>query len=148
MVHVTQDLQRLQSEIFVERNELSHADSVFLFPEEFGRLRAPLRAYLDRLFRESAYRESFRFRGLYFCGDIAEMVPAEPAPMPIPTEEVPPEILAEIPAPAPPRPAIAVRKTPVYVRQVFEHKIFAEAGVAPRFPTCSWRAAARYWRFN
>lgn len=77
---ISQDLQRLQSEILVERSELRDPDAVFLFPEEFVQMRSSLGIYLERLFRETAYREAFRFRGLYFCGDVSEPPAPEPKP--------------------------------------------------------------------
>jgi type VI secretion system protein ImpL len=134
---VGHDVQRLQSEVFVERASLRDADSVFLFPEEFDRLHIPLRCYLDRLFRETAYRESFRFRGVYFCGDISEPLPDETMPLPramaaaagADGDETPPEVLALNPPP-PSAPLRTAKKSPAFVRQLFELKIFPEGGVA------------------
>lgn len=39
---------------------------MFLFPREFQGLREPLKSFLARLFKASAYHESFFFRGLFF----------------------------------------------------------------------------------
>ena len=123
------DLQRLQSEIFVERPALTRPDEVFLFPESFGRLAEPLRLYLERLFRESAYREAFRFRGLYFCGDIAgatAMPPALVAPV-APglrdwsLDDAPPAPVAAVPV---------VNRRAGFVRALFEYKVFPEGGIA------------------
>jgi type VI secretion system protein ImpL len=81
--HLSNQMRLLQSEIFVQKGDLTHPEDVFLFPEELVKMRTPARVFLDRLFRETAYRESFRFRGIYFTGDITEkpvtelnMVPA------------------------------------------------------------------------
>jgi type VI secretion system protein ImpL len=126
---IASDLQRLQSEIFVERTQLSDADSVFLFPDEFARLRTPLRSYLDRLFRQSAYRESFRFCGIYFTGEISRPVAPPPEP-PAPQEDLPPELLAEIPPSDAEVSAVRQRCRPSYVRQIFDLKIIPQAGVA------------------
>jgi type VI secretion system protein ImpL len=125
----SQELQRLQSEIFVECSELPNPDEVFLFPEEFARLRIPLGVYLDRLFRETAYRESFRFRGLYFCGDFSQYAaPAQEPPAQV--DAVAEPWMAAI-APATPPPAtFSVRRTPAFLKRLFEEKIFSECGVA------------------
>ena len=48
----------------LEREDCSR---MFLFPREFQKLREPLKGFLARLFKPSAYHESFFFRGLYFC---------------------------------------------------------------------------------
>ena len=127
---IGRDLQRLQSEILVERSGLARPDEVFLFPQTFGRLAEPLRIFLERLFRESAYREAFRFRGIYFSGDLA--IPQEgPPPLVVPEpkntlrdwaqEDLPPAV-----KPAPPAP---IRRA-AFVRALFEHKVFPESGLA------------------
>jgi type VI secretion system protein ImpL len=127
---IAQDLQRLQSEVFVERPGLADPDAVFLFPEEFGRLRSPLRAYIERLFRQSAYRESFRFCGLYFTGEIERAALSAPAPMLLPMDDTPLEILAAIPPPSLEILGPPPQRRPAYVRQIFERKIFPQAGLA------------------
>jgi type VI secretion system protein ImpL len=136
---ITTDMRRLQSEIFVEKNEISHPEDVFLFPEEMGKMRVPARIYLDRLFRETAYRESFRFRGIFFTGDISEKPMSElqigPAGQPsralVPLEAPKPESwMAEI---APTRAPAAVAqpaRTPVFLRDLVERKIFPEAALS------------------
>ena len=72
------ELDELRSEIFVEKPDLRNVDDVFLFPSSFERLRVPLRVFLDRLLRESVYRETFGARGLYFTGEIQVAPPAGP----------------------------------------------------------------------
>ena len=90
MDYVVRDLETLSSEILVERNGEGHPEEVFMLPEEFAGLRDPLRVYLSRLFRETAYREGFHFRGLYFTGDVTRAAETEmdllPAPEPSPLE--------------------------------------------------------------
>jgi type VI secretion system protein ImpL len=71
-----------QMEIFVERDQLREPDGVFLFPGQFHALRVSLRQYLGQIFQETAYEESYYFRGIYFCGDaVAVMVASEPQPV-------------------------------------------------------------------
>jgi type VI secretion system protein ImpL len=127
---VAADLQRLQSEILVERSELRDPDAVFLFPEEFARMRPTLGIYLERLFRETAYREAFRFRGLYFSGDITEPAAPEPAPEEgaenLPIEYQVPEIAPAVARQA----AIQLPKSPCFAKRLFDDKIFAERGLA------------------
>jgi type VI secretion system protein ImpL len=143
--HISQETRRLQSEIFVEKSDLAHPEEVFLFPEELARMRVPARIYLDRLFRETAYRESFRFRGIYFTGDISEKPVAE---MPlVPAVMSPSRALVPVQASfdaedrsagwmneiEPQHARIGARftvKTPVFLKDLFERKIFPEAGLA------------------
>jgi type VI secretion system protein ImpL len=51
------------------RSGLRAPDELFLFPLHFEPLREPLRRWLAELFRQTSYRDSNFFRGLYFCGD-------------------------------------------------------------------------------
>ncbi len=66
---VHKHLSWLQFEIFAERDEVENGDDLFLFPMSIQSLRKPLQVYLDNLFKQSAYHESYLFRGLYFCGE-------------------------------------------------------------------------------
>ena len=151
--NLSHQLRVLQSEIFVDKSDLNHPEDVFLFPEELGKMRTPARVYLDRLFRETAYRESFRFRGIFFTGDMTEkpinemqlapavmnpraLVPAgypAEAPMsPPPSVEGPAASgwMSEM-APMRPRPSNRYSvKAPVFLKDLFERKIFPEAGLA------------------
>jgi type VI secretion system protein ImpL len=61
-------LHRAQIEAFGDQAVLEDPDGVFCFPEEFQRLRVPLRVYLNQVFRASAYHELLPCRGIYFCG--------------------------------------------------------------------------------
>ena len=130
-----QDLQRLQSEIFVERGELDHAAEIFLFPDEFSRMHDPLRTFLGHLFRETAYRESFRFRGVFFCGDISEE-PVFAQETGAAQAETPEETAESFQASLLP---IQVRtatlrlrrdRLPILTKRLFEQKIFPERGIA------------------
>lgn len=127
-ITMQEELQRVQSEIFVAPKQIADPDQLFLFPGAFWRLREPLRIYLSRIFKETGYRESFYFRGVYFCGDLAGATAAgqdgalalwPPNPVPVsPENDV--EAL----------PALTPQPTPVFLRQLFENRIFPEFGVA------------------
>ncbi|MBI9082858.1 MAG: hypothetical protein JEZ11_04625 [Desulfobacterales bacterium] len=66
---INRDLFENQFEMFAEGKQLWDPESLFLFPENLKALQAPLQIYLDRLFRQSVYHDSYLFRGLYFCGE-------------------------------------------------------------------------------
>ena len=51
--------------------KLEDADDLFLFPASMQSMRMPLQIYFDTLFKQSAYHESYLFRGIYFCGEAA-----------------------------------------------------------------------------
>jgi type VI secretion system protein ImpL len=55
----------LQMEVFADKP--AAADSLFLLPGAVRSLSSPVRAFLDQLFKPSAYHESLILRGIYFC---------------------------------------------------------------------------------
>jgi type VI secretion system protein ImpL len=104
---------KTQIEIFAESETVEDSDGVFLFPAEFQTLIEPTRVYLNHLFKESAHHESFMFRGLYFCGDAV-------LDAPVATEiggEYTSAVGTEVPK-------------PVFLKHVFEKKIFPENRLA------------------
>ena len=127
------DLNRLQGEIFALRRESPKADEVFMFPGEFELMRDPLRIFLARMFKETAYRESFYFRGLYFCGDPQAEV-AEPVgqanhevnEVADPFAQPDPEPLARVSG----RLFQATPCRPIFLTRLFEEKIFPESSIA------------------
>jgi type VI secretion system protein ImpL len=126
------DLHRLQCEIFAERGECRNADDTFIFPGEFQPMREALRFFLARLFKETAYRESFFFRGLYFCGDSGarefELVPLAKDS----SGALAPSTQPYLESPA--NTATAVRpsgeRMPIFLTRLFEEKIFPESAIA------------------
>jgi type VI secretion system protein ImpL len=121
-------LFQIQVEVFAERANVQDKDGLFLLPSEMQSMRAPLQVYLDHLFKESSFHDSFFFRGLYFCGD--GNVSDAPAPAIVRSEAEPP-IEWGVPAqelyePLPAIPSeVAIRK-PVFLKHLFEKKIFQE----------------------
>lgn len=92
------------------------SSAYFLLPGELERLRAGLKAFCEELMRPSAYHESFLLRGIYLSGDCSTgaVLPAGaivPDPDPDPDTQAPHE------------------RMPVFLRDIFERKIFPEAGL-------------------
>ncbi len=102
--------------------EPAGADSsaYFMLPGELERLRAGLKVFCEELMRPSAYHEPFLLRGLYLTGDCSDAAALAAAPVP-PLDAIEAGALAEIPAPA--------DRMPVFLRDIFERKVFAEAGL-------------------
>lgn len=120
-------LFQIQIELFAEREEVQDSDGLFLLPSEMQAMRAPLKVYLDHLFKESSFHNSFFFRGLYFCGD-GNVAASEPALLPVDAE---PKIdwLVQPPEPFEPLPLVAAEpsaRRPVFLKHLFEQKIFHE----------------------
>jgi hypothetical protein len=146
---IHQYLTQMQFEIYAERDEtipltapwtdIQAADDLFLFPSEMQSLRAPLQVYLDVLFKQSAFHESFFFRGLYFCGDNGVPPPIE-ALSPLREEaavEWANEPIEFLPVTRPtdlPRELQTQNDRPVFLADLFEKKIFDEPFLARPIP--------------
>jgi type VI secretion system protein ImpL len=140
-----QSVNRLQSEVFVERQHIPKADDVFLLNARLQELQKPLRLYLGQIFKRSVYRESLQFRGFYFAGDAPELTEERAQPEPVralaaaasysgysssaySTDEdvITGEILGLTMLPH----AQVELRTPVFVTDLFESKVFPERGLA------------------
>ncbi len=66
---INRDIFQTQFELFTEKSHLHEPDGLVLLPENIKKLASPLKIYLDRVFRQSVYHDSYMFRGIYFCGD-------------------------------------------------------------------------------
>lgn len=131
-------LFQLQIEVFAERNNVSNGDDLFMLPSEMRAMRLPLQLYLDRIFKESAYHDSFFLRGIYFCGDSNPGTSngSEAPVAPLAQESTEQEIAWLLPPPTPARPLAATRMTtptttlagkrPAFLGHLFERKIFQE----------------------
>ncbi len=138
---VHHDLYEAQVELLAGCDPAA-ADGVFRFPGELRRLLPPLGGFLGELFRESAYREAFFFRGIYFTGDPAALGPEEaPAPAAWASPAAPGAVSADGDDPATPPSARAAPRpggageddalcSPVFLRHLFAERIFAESGLA------------------
>ncbi|HKG13185.1 MAG TPA: type VI secretion system protein, partial [Pyrinomonadaceae bacterium] len=130
-------LFQLQVEVFAERGDVQDRDGLFLLPSEMQALKTPLQLYLDHVFKESSFHDSFFFRGLYFCGDAGEDAGAQasgafapPAALSAADGEEEDDWLASSPDPFAPRPERAAQvsgpRRPAFVKDLFEKKIFVE----------------------
>jgi type VI secretion system protein ImpL len=129
-------LFQLQVEVFAERGDVQDRDGLFLLPSEMQALKGPLQLYLDHVFKESSFHDSFFFRGVYFCGDAGEDAQAQvssavalPAAFSAADDEED-DWLASSPdpfAPRPERPAqVSGPRRPAFIKDLFEKKIFVE----------------------
>ena len=112
--------------------ESGEADSraYLLLPTALERLRAGLKLFCDELMRPSAYHESFLLRGVYLTGDSS-----------------PAAILQAGGAAAADREQAPARM-PVFLRDIFERKVFPEVGLVRASRQRLRRPAARrlaYW---
>jgi type VI secretion system protein ImpL len=116
-------LSLLQFEIYAERDEIEDGDELFQLPFAVQSMRESLSVYLDDLFKQSAYHESYIFRGIYLCGEA-----------PVDTNGLLKlEALNEFPAiidDSPIAPPVAVKRNPLFLSDLFKEKIFNESSLA------------------
>ncbi|MGI4852135.1 MAG: type VI secretion protein IcmF/TssM N-terminal domain-containing protein [Janthinobacterium lividum] len=114
--HVSDYLNKIRATLLTSGNQenLNQQEGRFLFPIEFARLRNSLTTYLDTIFKDSTYHESFFLRGVYFCGKAASQ-PWKMQPLALSVHN--PLIAEHIPGNA---------EKIVFLRDLFEKKIFKE----------------------
>ncbi|HKR22700.1 MAG TPA: type VI secretion system protein, partial [Pyrinomonadaceae bacterium] len=116
-------LSWLQFEIYAERDDIEDVDALFLLPPEMQSMREPLSVYLDTLFKQSAYHESYMFRGIYFCGEVGLRMDS---PLQLESfNELPVAIDAH-----PTSVTAASQRKPVFLADLFKEKIFSESSLA------------------
>jgi type VI secretion system protein ImpL len=85
---------------------LHDREALFLFPHELRALAEPVRHVLDSIFKPNIYEARLELRGLYFCGDPEPEVGTS-------TAKGPPGL-----------------RSPAFVTDLLERKVFAESGLA------------------
>ncbi|MBL0941353.1 MAG: hypothetical protein IBJ00_01290 [Alphaproteobacteria bacterium] len=66
---LNKSLHKTRAEIFTEGRVKQGRDGTFIFKVEIQKLKENLGIYLNNIFKETTYHESFFLRGVYFCGD-------------------------------------------------------------------------------
>jgi type VI secretion system protein ImpL len=120
-VSLHKHLSWLQFEIYAERDEIQDVDDLFLFPTAVQSMSESLGVYFDCLFKQSAYHESYLFRGLYFCGEPGVEAVQETAVLPEIVK--PPDKLETLQT-------TALQRKPVFLTDLFRKKIFSESTLA------------------
>lgn len=149
--HMRYMVQKLRGLIFTQEGDASSREDAFMFRSSVESVEANLRMYLDNIFRDSAYHESFFLRGVYFTGDenaggIPKPVPTAPKLAPAKADgdaedndtqapdsdkaasEVP-DAPKDVSVAAPPKIATGEKKI-AFVNHLFDYKIFREANLA------------------
>ncbi len=137
MDDVTRDVQDACTELGALEMAGHDSAEYFLLPAELERLRSGLKIFTEELMRPSAYHEPFIFRGFYLTGDCgpSSLLLSAPAATEAPAGPLAGQDLA----PASPGTAVALTsegvptapadQEPAFLRDLFEKKVFAEAGL-------------------
>ncbi len=136
---LAETLYRSQVELMADGMASDNVDGFFLFPTEFQQLRDPVRHYLDRIFKTSAYHDAFYLRGVYFTGDGAGEMGLAPALL---SNDANGTAAPASPweSPAAETSPFEYRPRPVFLTQLFGAKIFPEFELAgPISQIFRWR---------
>lgn len=102
------------AELFASSVDDSSAASYFLLPSRIEAMQPQLQVYIDELMRPSSYHEPFILRGLYLTGDASEA--AEQLALGQAEDAETTALLDTV-------------RRPVFLRDIFEQKVFAEIGL-------------------
>ncbi len=116
MAETIRALSESTAELFAGQVDAGAAASLFLLPTRVAALRAALQGYLDELMRPSSYHEPFLLRGIYCTGD-ADAVALPPGEAPD-AMDLPPG-----------GGSLDIGRQPVFLRDLFEQKVFSEIGL-------------------
>ncbi|MDY6991108.1 MAG: type VI secretion protein IcmF/TssM N-terminal domain-containing protein, partial [Pseudomonadota bacterium] len=118
---IYRDLNELQIELVVAFSDIADTDAFLLFPHQFRQIFKNLKIYLDQLFKPSVYHEAFFFRGVYFCGDMAENNLISRRQTVATSDEIDFNILLD---------EHSQSRHLVFLHHLFRDKLFAEANLA------------------
>jgi len=137
MDHVTLAVANACAELSALEEGDHDSIGYLLLPAELERLRAGVKAFCEELMRPSAYHESFLLRGIYLTGDGS---PAAQLQAPLAGTSVTSVTLGV--------PDMAFIPAPVFLRDIFERKVFPEVGLVRASRQRLRQPAARrigYW---
>lgn len=120
------DVMRLQLEAFADRETIADRDGLFLLPHKVRGLTEPVRRITDSIFRDTAYREDFAFRGIYFAGTLGSAAPT-PVPAEARLDEAAPDNAGRT---APVQAGGSGDRRTVFLRDLLIGKVFREPGLA------------------
>ncbi|MGE4242609.1 type VI secretion system protein [Ramlibacter sp.] len=152
MDDVTRDVSDATSELCALESPDSNSADYFMLATDIERLRPGLKLFMDELMRPSAYHEPFIFRGFYLTGDCSAMAEllgtGQHARLAGPDveqdeefEQLPDETsdgLTALPSPV----MTSTELEPAFLRDIFEKKVFPEAGLARASTTQRMRHSA------
>nr|WP_255429256.1 type VI secretion system protein [Ramlibacter albus] len=137
MDEITRDVSDATAELCALEPAEEDSSDYFMLATDVEKMRGGLKLFMDELMRPSAYHEPFIFRGFYLTGDcspMSELLGTQaPAQLAAPADIDPtvPALEDEGAAAALPVPVQTIQDLePAFLRDVFEKKVFPEAGLA------------------
>ena len=128
------ELADLRDELLAAPEQVKDSVGLFVFDTEFPDMQEPLKEFVSKLMTEGERRPSLFFRGMYFTGDALEPASADD----VATTQDEGQAGSTLQMSAETADAEGQHRL-VFLRALFEHKIFKEAGLAR--PTVKFRLA-------
>lgn len=126
---VVKTVSDTSSELFALNAPNNETAKFFLLPSRIDTIRSQLQSYVDELMRPSAYHEPFFFRGIYLTGDSSESA-QKASGMDVAVASDDAAAGDAEPQVNPADMVSQLMRQPVFLRDLFEKKIFLEYGLA------------------
>jgi hypothetical protein len=137
---ITTRLYKLRLKFLGDEENPSQADKLYVFPEEFRALKAPLHHYFKTIFQQTRFDEPFAFRGFYFSSGVQQGRPIAQA-----TRD-----LLDVPGGAGAGvlenlESIFKKSRAFFIRHFYEKKVFPEQGLISRTAAAEARQRKVLW---
>jgi type VI secretion system protein ImpL len=119
-----------------EERKVSDREMVYAFPQQMAVLRQNMIDFVQHLFTEDIYRPTPRFRGVYFTSGTQEGRPID---------RVMSRMAQAFGQPEVPLPMASVEQKSYFLRDLFAHIVFPDAGIAARSPEEIARQRRKVW---
>jgi hypothetical protein len=137
---ITERLYKLRLRLLADEENPAQADKLYVFPEEFRALQAPLKGYLKTIFQQTRFDEPFAFRGFYISSGVQQGRPIAQA-----TRD-----LLEAPGGASEGvieslESIFKKSRAFFIRHFYEKKVFPEQGLITRTAAAEAQQRRTLW---
>ncbi len=137
---VVDRLYKLRLKLLADEENPAQADKLYVFPEEFRALKAPLKGYLKTIFQQTRFDEPFAFRGFYVSSGVQQGRPIAQA-----TRD-----LLEAPGGASEGvieslESIFKKSRAFFIRHFYEKKVFPEQGLITRTAAAEAQQRRTLW---
>jgi hypothetical protein len=137
---ITTRLYKLRLKFLGDEENPSQADKLYVFPEEFRALKAPLQHYFKSIFLSTRFDEPFAFRGFYFSSGVQQGRPIAQATRDLldTTGGAGAGILENLES-------IFKKSRAFFIRHFYEKKVFPEQGLISRTAAAEVRQRKVLW---
>ena len=137
---IVERLYRLRLKLLAEEENPAQADKLYVFPEEFRALEAPLKGYLKTIFQSTRFDEPFAFRGFYVSSGVQQGRPIAQATRDL--LDAPGGAAGDV---IESLESIFKKSRAFFIRQFYEKKVFPEQGLITRTAVAEAKQRRTLW---